>query len=40
LCAAIILGKFAIVFIGPQLLGGGGGGGINPLMIGALGSLL
>jgi hypothetical protein len=39
LCAAIILGTFAIVFIGPQLLGGGGGS-INPLMIGALGSLL
>jgi hypothetical protein len=36
LCAAIILGTFAIVFIGPELLGGGsgGGGGINPLIIG------
>jgi hypothetical protein len=35
ICAGIILGVLAIVFIGPQLLGGsgpGGGGSINPLM--------
>jgi len=33
ICAAIILGVLAIVFLGPQLMsGGGGGGGINPLM--------
>jgi hypothetical protein len=37
ICAAIILGGFAIAFIGPELVGGGGGGGgINPLMINAL----
>jgi hypothetical protein len=32
-CAGIILGVLAIVFIGPELVGGsgGGGGGINPL---------
>lgn len=40
LCAAIILGTFLIVFVGPELLGGGGGGSINPLMIGALGTVL
>src|SRR6056297_3003422 len=33
ICAAIILGVLAIVFIGPQLAGGGGGGGINPLTL-------
>jgi len=38
ICAAIILGVLAIVFIGPELLGGGGGGGgINPLMLGLTG---
>ena len=37
ICAAIILGGFAIGFIGRALGGGGGGGGgINPLMINAL----
>ena len=41
ICAAIILGGFAIAFIGPELVGGGGGGGgINPLMINALSVLL
>ena len=34
LCAAIILGVLAIVFVVPELLGGGGGGGgINPLTL-------
>jgi len=33
ICAGIILGTLAIIFIGPQLLGGGdGGASINPLM--------
>lgn len=37
ICAAIILGVLAIVFLLPELIGsgGGGGGGINPLTIGA-----
>jgi len=40
ICAGIILGVLAIVFIGPQLAGGGGGGGgLNPLMINAVGAL-
>ena len=40
ICAAIILGTFLIVFVGPELLGGGGGGGsINPLTIGLAGFL-
>jgi hypothetical protein len=41
ICAAIILGTLAIIFLGPQLLGGSGvsAGGINPLMAG-LGALV
>ena len=31
ICAAIILGTMAIVFLGPELVGGGGGSSINPL---------
>jgi hypothetical protein len=41
ICAGIILGTLAIIFLGPQLLGGSGvsAGGINPLMAG-LGALV
>lgn len=38
-CAGIILGVLALVFVVPELLGGSSSGGINPLTISALGAL-